>query len=142
MPYGDRIAWRDNRGRFRSPSPLERNRFWRGTLAKGLANFEFKTGTGVGEAVVKFAERLQQYAQDNAPWEDQTGDARRGLTAAVDQDNDDVTLTLSHTVEYGIWLEIRWGGRYAIIIPTIEQLGPEIYEEMQGMCGEIIYYVD
>jgi hypothetical protein len=53
-----------------------------------------------------------------------------------------MTLTLQHTVEYGIWLEIRWGGRYAIIVPTIEQLGPEIYEEMRGMCGEIIYYVD
>ena len=142
MPYGDPIKYRDSRGRFRRATHLERNKFWTGTLAKGIANFQFKTGDGVGEAVVKFAERLQQYARENAPWEDRTTDARQGLTASVDQSDDNIELTLAHTVDYGIWLEIRWGGRYAIIIPTIEQLGPDIYDEMQGMCGEIIYYHD
>jgi hypothetical protein len=149
MPYGDRVDFKDNRGRYRKARGFEKNQFFntryftlKGTLLTGIAQFEFKTGDGVAEAMVKFAGKLQDYARDNAPWEDQSGDARRGLTASVVADDEEMTLTLQHTVEYGIWLEIRWGGRYAIIVPTIEQLGPEIYEEMRGMCGEIIYYVD
>jgi len=144
MPFGDKVNFRDERGRFRKAKQFEKNEFWQldGTLFKGLANFEFKTGDGVAEAMKKFADKLVTYARNNAPWEDRTGDARAGLVADVVADDKEMTLTLKHTVDYGVWLEIRWGGRYAIIIPTVEQLGPEIYNEMRGMCGEIIYYVD
>jgi len=143
MAFGDRINFRDERGRFRKARRFEKNKFYTiDTLTKGLANFEFKTGDGVIDAAQKFAGELVAYAQDNAPWEDDTGDARRGLFAEGWADNDQVSLILSHTVEYGIYLEVRNGGRFAIIIPTIEAMGPKIYKDMRGMCGEIIYYVD
>jgi hypothetical protein len=32
-------------------------------------------------------------------------------------------ILLSHSVNYGIWLEIRWQGKYAIIIPTLQRYG-------------------
>jgi len=143
--YSGTVPFRDKRGRFQGSGRIRRGTgkgFFSGTLEKGLANFERKTGDGVAESSLNLAERIQQYARDNAPWEDQTGDARAGLTAGVEIDGNECSISLQHTVSYGIWLEIRWGGRYAIIIPTIEQLGPEIYREMQGMCGKIIYYVD
>ena len=30
-------------------------------------------------------------------------------------------IVLAHTVFYGKYLELRWGGRYAIIFPTIHR---------------------
>lgn len=78
------------------------------------------------EIVEQVAEEVQDYAQTNAPWTDQTGDAREGLTAEALSDNDLLTIVLYHTVEYGIWLEVRNSGEYAIIIPTIEQMGPVV----------------
>jgi len=42
-------------------------------------------------------------------------------------------MVLYHTVEYGIWLEIRWNGQYAIIIPTIEHMGPVIMAELESL---------
>jgi hypothetical protein len=147
MPYGDRVDFKDNRGRYRKAATFEKNQFFNtkyfrleGTLLTGIAQFQFKTSDKVAEKIVDFAGQLQDYARDNAPWEDQSGDARRGLEASVVADDDEMSITLQHTVDYGIWLEIRWGGRYAIIIPSMEQIGPQIYDQMSGMCGEIIYY--
>lgn len=144
MPYGDRIQFRDRRsGRYRRPDKYEKNEFFEiDTLSKGLANFRFRNQNEMAGKAQDFAQELVQYARDNAPWEDQTGAAREGLTAEVTLENESLELTLSHTVEYGIWLEIRWGGRYAIIIPTIETMGPRIYEKMNNMFGEIVYYHD
>lgn len=86
------------------------------------------------------AGEIQQWMQDNAPWEDQTGAAREGLRATVGRentggdiarelaggssgDNFEFGIVVYHTVDYGIWLEIRWNGKYAIIQPTIEHWG-------------------
>ena len=142
--YTGNVKFRDKRGRFAGSGKIRggRGTFFTGTLVKGMENFERKTSDAIVNASLEFAEKLQEYAQSNAPWEDRTGDARAGLTAEVEADQDLCEIRLSHTVDYGIWLEIRWGGRYAIIIPTIEAVGPEIYDQMHGMCGEIIYYVD
>lgn len=71
---------------------------------------------------------LEAYAKANAPWEDQTGNARQALHAFVEEVSRDesVIIYLSHGVDYGLWLEIRFAGRYAIIWPTIEEHIPQI----------------
>jgi hypothetical protein len=144
MAFGDKVNFRDERGRFRKARHFEKNEFWQldGTLLKGIANFEFKTGDGIIDAVQKFAAEMVEYARRHAPWEDDTGDARKGLTAEGVATNDDINLILMHTVDYGIYLEVRNSGRFAIIVPTIESFGPKIYDHMRGICGEIVYYVD
>lgn len=77
--------------------------------------------------VFKDAEdELADAARGNAPWADRTGDARSGLTAMALDDHGDVVLTLFHTVEYGLWLEVIQNGQFATIMPTIEALAPEI----------------
>lgn len=134
--------FRDQRtGRWRRPLPYEKNKFFTiDTLSRGLASFAFKSMDRMGEVSNDFADELVDYARSHAPWNDRTGDARLGLESAVLLTDDSLLVELYHTVEYGIWLEVRWGGRYAIIIPTIETLGPRIFERMQGMFGDIIYY--
>jgi hypothetical protein len=72
------------------------------------------------------AEQLENYARFNAPWSDDTGAARAGLTAGVSIENGEVVIELAHTVDYGIWLETIQDGQFAIIMPTIEALGTEV----------------
>ncbi len=74
-------------------------------------------------------EKVQEYAQQNAPWEDRTGDARSGLIADVSEDGGLIVLELAHTVDYGVYLETIENGAFAIIMPTLEALGPEILRE-------------
>ncbi len=86
----------------------------------------------VAEAMERGKESIQAYAQSNAPWTDQTGAARAGLTASVFLEGGEVVLELAHSVDYGYWLEVIQDGTYAIIMPTLEALGPEIIQEAGG----------
>lgn len=67
----------------------------------------------------------------NAPWEDRTGDARDGLGWSLDESLTAPTVYLFHSVSYGVWLEVRWSGKYAIIVPTIEEFGPELIRMLE-----------
>lgn len=73
--------------------------------------------------------QLEEAARRNAIWEDRTGDARDGLNATTLSPRDGVVrLALSHTVEYGIWLELIQNGKFAVIMKTLEQEAPRIME--------------
>lgn len=141
MAYSD-IVFKDNRtGRFRKAAPYERNKYFKiDTLSKGIASFAFKTADGMGEVANDLADALVEYARTHAPWEDRTGEAREGLEAAVTLENHSLEVDLYHTVDYGIWLEVRWGGKYAIIIPTIEAIGPKLLAGFDHLLSEIVYY--
>lgn len=80
---------------------------------------------------------LLNYARQNAPWTDRTGNARNGLFTQVNTDGKGgVQLVLAHGVPYGIWLEVRWSGRFAIIAPAIQHEGPLLMKTIAKMCGQ------
>lgn len=86
----------------------------------------------VAEAMEEGRMEVEAYAKANAPWSDRTGEARNGLTARVDNDGGDIVLELAHTAEHGYWLEVIQDGRFAIIMPTLEALGPRILKDAGG----------
>lgn len=75
--------------------------------------------------------------KNGAPWTDRTGAARSGLSAQASSDGDEHTLTLFHQVPYGIYLELANSGTYAIIMPTVESIGPRIMEDMNGLLNTL-----
>lgn len=132
---------RDERGRFRSKFSWEKGVFWEvDTLFRGLAQFRFKMEDGILERLEQVAVELVDYMKSNAPWEDQTGQARAGLTAEVFATDNDLGLLLYDVEDYEVWLEIRWGGRYAIIIPTMDQKGNAVLQSIQRLMSEIVFY--
>lgn len=75
---------------------------------------------------------FEEYAKRRAPWTDRTANARQSLYAWIDElSGDIVRLYLSHGVDYGVYLEIRWAGRYAIIWPTIKRHLSKIRQMLQ-----------
>lgn len=66
------------------------------------------------------------YMKSNAPWTDRTGNARQGLHAVYGKEGDAHTLTLAHGVSYGIWLEVRYAGRYAVILDSMQNSGSDV----------------
>lgn len=70
-----------------------------------------------------WAPQVASYARSNAPWQDQTSNARNGLTAVAENSPSNHAIVLFHRMPYGIWLEVRWSGRYAIILPTVKVMG-------------------
>lgn len=101
-------------------------------LAEQYSRAIFQSGR---EIAYDQAEEMENYAKQNAPWTDRTGDARERLHATVEETGPIGTIVLSHGVEYGLWLELDHGGRYAIIAPTIDVFGPKIMRSLQNMIN-------
>jgi hypothetical protein len=77
------------------------------------------------------AEDVQSYARQTAPWKDQSGDARAGLTGVSVEALDGIIIVLYHTMFYGEYLEDASGhhpnkGAYKVIIPTLTAFYGEI----------------
>lgn len=80
---------------------------------------------------------VQNYARQNAPWQDQTGNARNGLMAEAFKDDRGHGIVLFHTMPYGIWLETRWSGKYQIIEPTVQFYGPKVMQTVNKLLARI-----
>lgn len=84
-------------------------------------------------ATLKYHEAGAENAMKvGARWNDQTSNARNGLAARYAGSDGKVHgLVLFHQVPYGIWLEVRFDGRYAIIMPTVQATGPKVMATLQ-----------
>jgi hypothetical protein len=68
-----------------------------------------------------YAPQIETDAKTNAPWTDRTGNARQTLAAFVYIPEEAViVLVLKQHMSYGVCLELKRGGRYAIVMPTLQ----------------------
>jgi len=128
-------------------------------LARALGDYERKALVAIRAVAGYVGQTMQDEARGGAPWEDRTGNARSGLFYAVDglglgtiqgsvkaaasAQRGDVTVeagngnmlvvTLGHTVFYGQFLELSHGGRYAIVMSTIEENLPVLERMLRGV---------
>jgi selenocysteine lyase/cysteine desulfurase len=88
------------------------------TLSGNVARLPQKVQRAIVGATEYGATKAQGYAKTHAKWTDQTANARQGLRAFAIHETGKSTIVITHGVPYGIWLEVRFSGRYAIIGPT------------------------
>lgn len=102
-------------------------------LEQGLENFGAKAEAAFAMYAKTSALKLQNYARKNRPWTDRTGTARQRLTGSSSKTAHWYVLSLAHGVNYGVFLELAHEKNFAIIMPTIEQVGAN--EIMPGFKG-------
>jgi len=126
-------------------------------INQGLDDYGQKTLVAIQAMANYWGQFIQDEARENAAWEDRTGNARGGLFFAVDgfgltpltgevtpeakSEMSDVAvesgsadiliITLGHTVFYGKFLELSHGGRFAVIMSTIESNLPKLERMLQ-----------
>jgi hypothetical protein len=91
---------------------------------------------GLESIIERYKVQIEQWMRQNAKWTDRTGNARRGLHAEVEILGDDIySIVLDHadSVSYGVWLELRWHGKYAIIQPALDTFAPLIFAEVRRL---------
>lgn len=112
---------------------------WRdqGGLEYNLNNGEKQIDSKLQAVLEFYAPEVENWMKTNAPWTDQTGNARNGLAARAYQDRDGQGIILYHQVPYGIWLEVRFNGEYAIIGPALEYWGPIVMSGCKDMLEKI-----
>lgn len=115
---------RDAKGRF-GPASFT----WIGLedISKDLFDMRENIKGKMAQNVEALKDEMVAYMKANAPWQDRTGDARANLQGAVQKHSDtSYTILLGHgtSIYYGVYLEFAFGGRYAIVLPTLHHFQP------------------
>lgn len=109
------------------------------TLTGPVKQFPLKLERAIVAAIEFHATRAEGDLRRNAPWTDRSSNARGGLFTATEHVPYRAhRIILSHTVPYGIWLEIRHSGKYAVILPTTQTTGRAVMASLGGLFSKII----
>lgn len=80
------------------------------------------------------AEEMERYMKQNHVWKNRTGNAERGLYGKVTTSRKKyvTTIEIGHgkDIWYSVYLEFYYGGRFAIIQPTLDLFGPMVMDDM------------
>lgn len=107
-------------------------------LKMGLAQVSDRVDSYLAATMEYASDKTVAYAKETAPWTDRTGNARSGLRTEVEWiPKVSYSMFLFHTMSYGIWLEIRWGGKYAVILPTLKVQGPATMRLLQNLFSKL-----
>lgn len=108
-------------------------------LTESIAQHDLKVKRIIGGQFLRAQPEAVSFAKLNAPWTDRTAAARNGLNASVSQQNNGETfeLILAHSVFYGIFLETRFSGRFAIILPTINYIGELLIQRIASSINQM-----
>lgn len=106
-------------------------------LAKDLIAWRVRLESAIVILAQYFAQKMQDEARRNAPWQDRTHAARGGLFGITELTaaRDGVAIYLCHTMSYGVYLELANAGKYQILLPTIERNLPEIERQLKRLLS-------
>jgi hypothetical protein len=110
---------------------------WKDGLSPNLVRGPAKVRRAALITAHHMAPQVEAYMKNNAPWTDRTGNARNGLAARAYESGKEIGIVLYHQVSYGIWLEVRFSGKNAIINPTIDVMGPRVMQEYNNLLERI-----
>ena len=97
---------------------------WEGTqrFSQNFDVYGQRVHFAVRQVALYWQAEFEKQAKEGAPWTDRTALARATLHSFIEELSEDtIRLYLSHGVEYGQFLELRWSGKYAVIWPVIER---------------------
>lgn len=121
------------------------------TLTPGIGKFDEKMDARIQSIMGYEATDAQNFMRTHAPWNDQTGNARQGLFAKSGKGeaqgpgrsvttgrftkgtSGSYYIVIYHTMPYGIWLEVKHEGKLAIIDPTLNEYGPRVMKDLNGL---------
>jgi len=107
------------------------------TILSNLKTYNAKTTAALLVITDLVAKSMEQYAKSNAKWEDRTSNARQGIKGQAYWESISVLVcSLSHTMEYGVWLELANEKKYAILEETIEKYKPEMIARWKTVVGD------
>lgn len=113
-------------------------RFTEDTLTQGLRTLPGVVNRCAAFVLKKNEVPVENHMKTNAPWTDRTTNARNGLAARyVGSDKGVHQMVLFHQVDYGIWLEVKDEGKYAIIEPTMAEFGPKVMQDLVKILDRI-----
>ena len=102
-------------------------------LANEIDNLGRLLQTEIGQRLARVQTSSQADMREKAAWNNISGNARRGLRVVTQQAGDSWEMFFIHSVEYGKFLELANGGKYAIVWPTLTHTIPKVRSALKGL---------
>lgn len=107
-------------------------------VIRNLKNFVPRLKSALTLDAQNIANNMEAWAKANAPWTDQTGHARNFIKQNVKWVNTDtLMISLSHNVDYGIYLELCNEGKYAILEKAIAEFAPQFVDSWKEIISSL-----
>lgn len=106
-------------------------------LMTNLKHFDGDLNALVAATVDYRADKAVGYMKTSAKWKDRTGNARATLQAVPSHSATEHVIKLFGGMPYQIWLEVRWGGRLAIIGPAVKYQGLALMNQLRGLVNKL-----
>lgn len=102
-------------------------------LYEGMQGYKNKSDVALFLYANTAAKKLEGYMKTNAPWTDRTSNARQSLSSMVSKIPLGYRITLSHGVDYGIFLELANEKKYAIVAPTVNTQSSGVFAGLSNL---------
>jgi hypothetical protein len=106
-------------------------------LVANLRHFDGDVNALVGATVDFRTDKSISFMKTNAKWTDRTGNARATLNATAKHSDTSHEIRLYGGMPYQIWLEVRFGGRLAIIGPAVKYQGLALMNQLRGLISKL-----
>ncbi len=103
-----------------------------GNLADSAGDYGEDVKEMILQTAQEWAGNTAAWMRAEAPWTDQTGNARRKLYGEAAPDGKDVVAYIGGRAKYQIWLETRHAGRYAIVTRAMQIKPPELMDALRS----------
>jgi hypothetical protein len=111
------------------------------TLKINLAKADGMATAYLSRTTAYYSLQSETYAKTRAKWTDRTSNARSGLSAdyriSAGSGGASFEIDVYHRVKYGIWLEVRYNGKYAIINRTVAYEGPRFFDTANKVMAKM-----
>ncbi|MBX3081721.1 MAG: hypothetical protein KF716_08795 [Anaerolineae bacterium] len=104
-------------------------------FSNGLAQYERTVYDALYQLALSFAPKIETWMKQNASWIDRTGNLRASLYAAVEELVNEIAIIIDYGLDYGVYLEFKNAGRYAIIGPALDHWSPLVWEAVKALLS-------
>lgn len=112
-------------------------RYRDGELKRNIRELDRKVDGAIRLIVDLNGSRGEGFMKTNAPWTDRTGAARSGLHTVTSHSQSGHSILFAHTMDYGIWLEVKNSGEYEIIMPSVRETGRQLMSDLNHLFRRI-----
>ena len=106
-----------------------------GPAVRALADEKERRFGAAAEAARGLAARMEAEARAHHPWTDRTGRARGAIEGRAEVNGARIVVSLNGGAPYAAALETGYGGRYAVIGPTVRKFAPGYLRALGGGEG-------
>ena len=114
---------------------------WSGKLGSNLKDAERKATFYLSRTTEFYSLHAETYAKSKAPWTDRTANARSGLsstwTGSIGSGSAKFEIDIFHRVPYGIWLEVKYNGKFSIINKTVNAEGKKFFDAANQVMAKM-----